>query len=141
SGLVRAKSRSPLAASTTSPLTNAIADGPLSRSPSGPARPASFAAILVSVFFTTVNVALSPSEPRSSASWATVRPRYSVSTAPSELWNRSASSATAVTLSALAMGLLSCSAPARKEREMRNAPAQAPGRGHHQHDGPAQDAC
>src|SRR5580693_4061474 len=109
SGLAREKSRSPLAASTTSPLTNAIADGPLSRSPSWLATPASFAAILVSVFFTTVKVALSPSEPRSSASWATVRPRYSVSTAPSELWNRSASSATAVTLSALAMVLLSSS--------------------------------
>jgi hypothetical protein len=41
------------------------------------------------------------------ASWATVRPRYSVSTAPAEVWKRSVSSATAATFSALAMGLLS----------------------------------
>ena len=69
--------------------------------------PASLAAILVSVFFTTAYVAFSPSERRSSLSCATVRPRYSVSTAAFELRNCSASSATAAALSALAMGLLS----------------------------------
>src|SRR5262249_11949573 len=68
---------------------------------------ASVTAILVRVFFTTVNVALSPSDRRSSASWATVSPRYSVSTAPDESLNRSVSSATAATFSALAMCLLS----------------------------------
>jgi len=51
-GLALAKSRRPLAASTGSPLTKAIADGPTRRSFS-PSTPASFAAILVSVFFTT----------------------------------------------------------------------------------------
>src|SRR5262249_49089656 len=106
-GLALAKSRSPLAASTTSPLTNAIAEGPVSSPPSSAAMPASVAASLVRVFLTTLNVACSPSEWRSSASWATVRPRYSASTAPLELWNRSVSSATAATFSALAMGLLS----------------------------------
>ena len=106
-GLALAKSRSPLAASTTSPLTKAIAEGPLSSPSSSAAMPASAAASLVRVFLTTLNVACSPSEWRSSASWATVRPRYSASTAPLELWNRSVSSATAATFSALAMGLLS----------------------------------
>ncbi len=70
-------------------------------------RPASVTAILVSVFFTTANVAWSPSDLRSSASWATVSPRYSVSTAPGEPLNRSVSSVTAATFSALAMCLLS----------------------------------
>src|SRR5215470_13860328 len=74
-GLFLAKSRSPLAASTTSPLTNAIADGPVSRLPSWPATPASVAAIFVRVFLTTANVAWSPSERRSSAICATVSPR------------------------------------------------------------------
>src|SRR5690349_15464211 len=106
-GLTLAKSRRPLAASTTSPLTNAIAEGPLNSPSSSAAMPASAAASLVKVFLTTLNVACSPSEWRSSASWATVRPRYSASTAPLELWNRSVSSATAATFSALAMGLLS----------------------------------
>src|SRR5207344_1615603 len=106
-GLALAKSRSPLAASTTSPLTKAIAEGPLTSPSTCAAMPASAAASLVRVFFTTRNVACSPSEWRSSASWATVRPRYSASTAPLELWNRSVSSATAATFSALAMGLLS----------------------------------
>ena len=104
-GFAFEKSRSPFAASTTSPRTKAIADGPLSSPSISAARPASVAAILVRVFFTTVNVALSPSDWRSSPSWATVRPRYSVSTAPAEVWNRSVSSATAATFSALAMGL------------------------------------
>src|SRR2546421_1051873 len=106
-GLSLAKLRRPLAASTTSPLTNAIADGPTSSPSSSAAMPASAAASLVRVFLTTLNVACSPSAWRRSASWATVRPRYSASTAPLELWNRSVSSATAATFSALAMGLLS----------------------------------
>ena len=54
--------------------------------------PASVTAILVRVFFTTANVAWSPSDRRSSASWATVSPRYSVRTAPDEPLNRSVSS-------------------------------------------------
>src|SRR5262249_38050282 len=58
-GFALANSRSPLAASTTSPLTNAMADGPVSRSPIWSATPASVAAIFVSVFFTTANVACS----------------------------------------------------------------------------------
>ena len=107
SGLFREKSRSPLAASTTSPFTKAIADGPLSRASNSLARPASEAARLVSVFFTTWYVVPPPRAARRSASWLTVRPRYSVSTAPSEVWKRSVSSATALTLSSLAMGLLS----------------------------------
>ena len=107
SGFALAKSRRPLAASTTSPSTNATAEGPASSDDSWSARPASVTAILVSVFFTTVNVALSPSDLRSSASWATVSPRYSVSTAPDESLNRSVSSVTAATFSALAMCLLS----------------------------------
>ncbi len=67
--------------------------------------PAWSAAILVSVFLTTANVAFPSSDLRSSASWVTVSPRYSVSSAPDDSWNRSVSSATAATLSALAMGL------------------------------------
>src|SRR5262249_18432417 len=74
-GFALANSRSPLAASTTSPPTNAMADGPMSRSPIWSATPASVAAIFVSVFFTTANVACPSSARRSSASWATVRPR------------------------------------------------------------------
>src|SRR5689334_15921561 len=107
SGFALAKSRRLLAASTTSPSTNATADGPLSSDASWSSRPASLTAILVRVFLTTANVAWSPSDLRSSASWATVSPRYSVSTAPDESLNRSVSSATAVTFSALAMCLLS----------------------------------
>ena len=84
SGFALAKSRRPLAASTTSPSTNAIADGPASSDESWSTSPASVTAILVRVFLTTVNVALSASDRRSSASWATVSPRYSVSTAPVE---------------------------------------------------------
>src|SRR5215475_14265925 len=61
-GLTLAKSRSPLAASTTSPLTKAIAEGPESSPSSSAAMPASAAASLVRVFLTTLNVARSPSE-------------------------------------------------------------------------------
>src|SRR4029453_7142691 len=104
-GCALAKSRRPLAASTGSPLTNAIADGPTSSSVSC-STPASFAAILVSVFFTTAYLADSPSERRSSWSSATLRPRYSVSTAAFEVRNSSAISATAAALSGRAMGLL-----------------------------------
>jgi len=50
--LVLAKSRRLFAVATGSPLMKAIADGPVSRS-SKPSTPASFAAIFVSVFFTT----------------------------------------------------------------------------------------
>ena len=51
-GLVRAKSRRPLAASTASPFTKAMAVGPTSSSVSS-GTPASLAARLVSVFLTT----------------------------------------------------------------------------------------
>src|SRR5712691_5577305 len=107
SGCALAKSRRPLAASTTSPSTNATADGPASSDDSWSLSPASVTEILVRVFFTTANVAFPPRDLRSSASWATVSPRYSVSTAPDESLNRSVSSATAATFSALAMCLLS----------------------------------
>ena len=68
SGFALAKSRRPLAASTTSPSTNAIADGPASSEDSCSSSPASLTAILVRVFFTTANVAWPPSDRRSSAS-------------------------------------------------------------------------
>ena len=60
-GFVLLKSRRPLAASTMSPRTNAIADGPTSKSVSSVVTPASLAAIFVSVFLTTENVAFVPS--------------------------------------------------------------------------------
>jgi hypothetical protein len=118
SGFALAKSRSPLAASTTSPLHEGDRGRPAEQLLEPAPTPASVAAILVGVFFTTVNVAFSPSDWRSSPSWATVRPRYSVSTAPDEAWNRSVSSATAATLSALAMGIL-LSVPERPARGQR----------------------
>ena len=71
-----------------------------------PSTPASLAAILVSVFFTTAYVALPPRERRSSLSWATVRPRYSVRTAALEERNSSVISSTAVDLGFRAMILL-----------------------------------
>src|SRR5688500_3132240 len=80
-----------------------MADGPCSRSSKAPT-PASFAAILVSVFFTTAYDVSAPRDRRSSLSWATVSPRYSVRTAAVELRNSSVSSATAAALSGLAMG-------------------------------------
>ena len=52
-GFARAKSRRPLAASTGSPLTNAIADGPTQEVLESPRSRLRLAAILVSVFFTT----------------------------------------------------------------------------------------
>ena len=106
SGLVREKSRRPRAASTGSPLMNAIAVGPVSSS-SGTGNCACRAASLVSVFFTTAYVAASASERRSWVSCALLSPRYSVSTAPDEPWNRSAIAVTAATFSWLAMCLLS----------------------------------
>lgn len=66
-----------LAASTASPLTNAIAVGPTNSS-SRPSTPASAAARLTSVFLAMVYVAESPSERRRSLRLATVSPRYSV---------------------------------------------------------------
>src|SRR5690606_30530883 len=54
-------------------------------------------------FFTTAYWAFSPSERRSCLSWATVRPRYSVSTAALELRNWSVNAATAAALSGLAL--------------------------------------
>src|SRR6185437_14803185 len=64
SGFALAKSRRPLAASTTSPSTNAIADGPTSIEDSCSSSPASLTAILVRVFLTTANVAWLPSDRR-----------------------------------------------------------------------------
>src|SRR5215472_15044411 len=83
-----------------------MADGPTSSSEKSSATPASLAAIFVSVFFTTANVASLPSAWRSALNCATVSPRYSVRTAPDELWNRSVSSATVASFTALAMGIL-----------------------------------
>src|SRR5690242_8737901 len=105
-GLSLAKSRRPFADTTGSPVMKATAVGPLNRS-SSVEIPASLAAILVSVFFTTAYWASSPSERRSVLSCATVRPRYSVSTAAFELRNWSASSATAAALSGLAISVAS----------------------------------
>lgn len=91
-----------LAASTGSPVMNAMAVGP-AKSSSRPSTPASEAARLTSVFLATEYVADAPSERRSSARLATVRPRYSVTRAAVDSLNCSAMSATAVALSALAM--------------------------------------
>src|SRR6476620_1368954 len=102
-GFALAKSRRPLAASTGSPSTNAMADGPTSW-PSNAVTPASLAASSVSVFFTTAKVAFPRSALRRSVICFTVSPRYSVSTAAPELRNLSDSSAMAAALSALAMG-------------------------------------
>src|SRR5690606_2017145 len=104
-GMSLAKSRRLLAASTGSPLTSARALGHCSKS-SNASTPASLSAILVRVFLTTRYDAFSPSARRSSASCATVSPRYSVSTAASDSRNASVSSATAAALSDLSMGLL-----------------------------------
>src|SRR6201987_2218996 len=91
-----------LAASTGSPVTNAIAVGP-AKSSSRPSIPASEAARLMSVFLATAYVADPARERRSSARLATVKPRYSVIRVAVESRNRSVMSATAVALSALAM--------------------------------------
>src|ERR1700761_3750725 len=111
-----------LAASTASPLTNAIAVGPTNNS-SSPSTPASDAARLISVFLATEYVADPDSDRRSSARLATDSPRYSVITVAVEALNCSAMSATAVALSARAMhtsfGVLKRPSP-----EMTNAPTQ-----------------
>src|SRR5271156_1044218 len=104
-----------LAASTASPLTNAIAVGP-TNSWSSPSMPASDAARLISVFLATEYVAEPASDRRSSARLATVRPRYSVITVAVELLNCSAMSATAVALSAWAMHSSLGSRPGNNER-------------------------
>src|ERR1700679_288441 len=104
-----------LAASTASPLTNAIAVGPTNSS-SSPSTPASDAARLISVFLATEYVAEPDSDRRSSARLATVRPRYSVITVAVELLNCSAMSATAVALSAWAMHSSLGSRPGNNER-------------------------
>src|SRR5664280_657358 len=79
-GWVRAKSRTPLAATTGSPSTKAIAVGPSSNDSSS-ANPACCAAILVRVFLTTAYRVSAPSARRNSVSCETVSPRYSVNTA------------------------------------------------------------
>src|ERR1700753_2734367 len=104
-----------LSASTASPLTNAIAVGPMNNS-SSPSTPASDAARLISVFLATEYVADPDSDRRSSARLATVRPRYSVITVAVELLNCSAMSATAVALSAWAMHSSLGSRPGNNER-------------------------
>src|SRR3954469_6470973 len=83
--------------------------------------PAAFAAILVSVFFTTAYVAFSLIDCRSVLSWATVSPRYSVSRTADELRNRSVISATDASLFAMVLpnGWMS----AKDHRGMKNAPA------------------
>src|ERR1700722_8539255 len=90
------------AASTASPLTNAIAVGP-TNSWSSPSMPASEAARLISVFLATEYVADPASDRRSSAKLATDKPRYSVIRVAVEALNCSAMSATAVALSAWPM--------------------------------------
>ena len=67
----------------------------------------------------------SPRARRSSLSWATVSPRYSVSTAAFEPRNRSVSSATAAALLRFAMGLLPVWCCGRRRGpDARRAPAQ-----------------
>src|SRR5664280_2287886 len=103
-GWVRAKSRTPLAATTGSPSTKAIAVGPSSNDSSS-ANPACCAAILVRVFLTTAYRVSAPSARRNSVSCETVSPRYSVNTAAVAPVNASVSSATAAALSDLGMDL------------------------------------
>jgi hypothetical protein len=110
----------------------AIAVGPVSSS-SGTGKPASDAARLVRVFFTTVYVVSLPSERRNWVSWAIVSPRYSVSTAADEPWKRSVISATAATFSWLATCLLSVRSgrstrPPERETPRRRAHGAGPRR-------------
>ena len=81
---------------------NATADGPTSRS-SEMSTPASFAAILVRVFFTTEYFVSAPSARRSCFIAVTVKPRYSVSTVALAVRKSSVSSATAAALSGRAI--------------------------------------
>src|SRR3954451_11258960 len=131
SGWARAKSRIALAALTGSPSMKAIAVGPLSSGVRSP-KPTSSAARFVRVFLTTAYLLPSPRERRSWVSWATVSPRYSVSTAALDFWNRSVISSITAALACVGMGLLSSvgrppeatrqrAIPARKTT---NAPAQ-----------------
>ena len=95
-GAFFAKSARSLATFATSPVTNAIAIGPSSIGMRS-SRPTSFAAIVASVFFTTLSSAEPASRRRSSLSSATLSPRYSVSSTGPEV-NRVLTSATAWTL-------------------------------------------
>jgi len=87
------------AAATESPFTKATAVGP-ERSASSTSTPASFAAILTSVFFATLYLVPTPSERRSALIEVTVKPRYSVTTVASADLKSSTNSATAAALSA-----------------------------------------
>src|SRR3954452_10015022 len=137
-----------LAASTGSPSMKAIAVGPLS-SGARSEKPTESAARFVRVFLTTAYVLPAPRERRSSVSCATVSPRYSVSTAALEFWNRSVISSITAAFACVGMGLLSSvgrpPAGARlrqahegrsKSPETRNAPAQG-ARGERQARAPA----
>src|SRR5262249_35471798 len=106
SGLVRAKSRRLLAASTGSPETKASAVGPVNRA-SRPSMPASAAARLAKVFLVTAYVVVLPSARRRVVICATVSPRYSVSTVAGELRKWSVSSATAAPLSSRILSAMS----------------------------------
>src|SRR3954452_22594358 len=95
-----------LAASTGSPSMKAIAVGPLS-SGARSEKPTESAARFVRVFLTTAYVLPAPRERRSSVSCATVSPRYSVSTAALEFWNRWLISSITAAFACVGMGLLS----------------------------------
>ena len=90
------------AASIGSPLTNANAEGPLSIS-SGIGTPASRAAILVRVFFTTEYLVVLPSVRRSAFIEVTDNPRYSVTRVACEVRKSSANSLTADAFSGFAI--------------------------------------
>src|SRR3954452_11920069 len=120
-----------LAASTGSPSMKAIAVGPLS-SGARSEKPTESAARFVRVFLTTAYVLPAPRERRSSVSCATVSPRYSVSTAALDFWNRSVISSITAAFACVGMGLLSSvgrppATCARSDQgpETRNAPAQS----------------
>ena len=83
---------------------NATAEGPAS-SDSSISTPAFFAAIFVSVFFTTEYLVSVPSDRRSCFIDVTERPRYSVSTVALAVRKSSVSSATADSLSGRAIWL------------------------------------
>ena len=112
SGWALAKSRRPLAASTGSPLTKAIADGPCEQAVEGGDARRPWRRSWSGCSSRRRRYVFAPRDRRSSLSCATVSPRYSVSTAAVELRNSSVSSATAAALSGLAIrgGLLPCRA-------------------------------
>src|SRR3954452_11395919 len=130
-----------LAASTGSPSMKAIAVGPLS-SGARSEKPTESAARFVRVFLTTAYVLPSPRERRSWVSWATVSPRYSVSTAALEFWNRSVISSITAAFACVGMGLLSSVGrpPAGARRRTINGPGdeERPGAGR---TGRGADAC